>query len=662
VSQTVRPRGLKPAARWGRLASSGGLAATGFVAALACLLLAAPAPAATDASLFSRVDLTPLDRVAVQNDGRIRSFTSHALTNMRYVSGPRSINGQSPEFTYLDLMFRPERYRDEDIIYIKSKPLLQEIVTTLEGHGIDAERGAKILKTRLVAPSLLQRPAVTALLDLRATDLIRTAKFVDMIQSGLVVFRSDFLAGQLQIIPPPSGDRKTAWATPDALLGFGGPQSKPGEGFGLEDATENKLAQVWAALGNAWRAGNAEQINAKVAELADLLVAVSPDLYPSQRRLAMESWYFRNGSMTWVWYLYLASVIPLLMAVIYKWSGARAVGLVIFTLAFLLQTASIAIRWYVSGRWPNSNMFEAVTTSAWFGGVGALVIEYLVRRTAVRNLFALGSAVVSMAALMAVHFLPATLDSTLNNRMPALHDIWLYIHTNVIIWSYAVIGLAAVTALLYLAYRWIQIMRKGTIGVMRGLLLPVAVVALNVSAGRVLMEIVGGPNWGYREPTQQFLWFGVLGISAGLVLFEALEARRRRLEGATVERAASGGADALIRGGAGGSFLKPGAPTVAQVLDAGTMVSMEVAFIMLWSGVVMGAIWADHAWGRPWGWDPKETFALNTFIIFLVLVHVRLKVKDKGLWTAALAVVGFEVMMFNWIVINFIVVGLHSYA
>ncbi len=635
----------------------------------ACMMCAAAfvpsfpsARAATDASLYEQVDLTPLDRIAVQTDGRVRSFTSHALTNMRYVSGPRSINDQSPEFTYLDLMFRPERYRDQDIIYVKSKPLLQEIVKTLEGHGVDAERGAAIMKSRMVAPALLQQPAVTALLDLRATDLIRTAKFVDMIQSGLVAFRSDFLAAQLQIIPPPSGDRKTAWATPDELLGFGGPQSKLNTDFGLDDAGKKKLAQVWTALGNAWRAGNAEQVNAKVAELSDLLVSVSPELYPSADRLAMESWYFRNGSMTWIWYLYLASVIPLLMAVIYKWSGARLAGLIIFAAAFLLQTASIAIRWYVSGRWPNSNMFEAVTTSAWFGGVGALVTEYLVRRTAVKNLFALGSAVVSMAALMAVHFLPATLDSTLNNRMPALHDIWLYIHTNVIIWSYAVIGLAAVTALLYLGYRWIQIMRRGTIGVFRGLLLPIALVGLNWSAGRVMMEIVGGANWAYVSRGQQFTWFGILGISAGLVLFEALEARRRRLEGATVERAASGGADALIRGGAGGSFLKPGAPTVAQVLDAGTMVSMEVAFIMLWAGVVMGAIWADHAWGRPWGWDPKETFALNTFIIFLILVHIRLKVKDKGLWTAALALIGFEVMMFNWIVINFIVVGLHSYA
>ena len=50
------------------------------------------------------------------------------------------------------------------------------------------------------------------------------------------------------------------------------------------------------------------------------------------------------------------------------------------------------------------------------------------------------------------------------------------------------------------------------------------------------------------------------------------------------------------------------------------------------------------------------------FLVFLVLVHVRLKAKDKGMWTAWLAIIGAAVMLFNWIVINFVITGLHSYA
>src|SRR3970040_3065448 len=100
-----------------------------------------------------------------------------------------------------------------------------------------------------------------------------------------------------------------------------------------------------------------------------------------------------------------------------------------------------------------------------------MILYGLTRRTPFRNVFALGSAVVSMAALMAAHFLPAQVDSAINNKMAALNDVWLYIHTNMIIWSYAVIGLACVPALLQLRHRWCRAWDEGTIPKARLLLL-----------------------------------------------------------------------------------------------------------------------------------------------------------------------------------------------
>lgn len=403
-------------------------------------------------------------------------------------------------------------------------------------------------------------------------------------------------------------------------------------------------------------------VNDQIAELTSLLPTIAPQFYPTEGRLAMESWYFRYQSMTWVWLIYLASVVPLLMSIIYKWDRARTIGMVLFVIAFAAHTGSVAIRWYISGRWPNSNMFEAVTTSAWFGGVAAMILERLTRRTPVRNVFALGSSVVSMAALMAAYFLPAQLDSAINNKMAALNDIWLYIHTNMIIWSYAVIGLACVPALLLLRHRWCLAWDQGAIPKLRLLILPVAAGILNYTAYLLLMHVIDKTAYGL--PVRSLV--GVTGAFWGslmIVLMEALGARSRTLSGGTVERSASGGPSSLILGGSSGaSFLRQDRPTAGQVFDGATMVLVELSFIMLWTGLVMGAIWADHSWGRPWGWDPKEVFALNTFIIFLVLIHVRLKVRDKAFGTAILAVVGFEVMMFNWIVMNFVISGLHSYA
>ena len=167
--------------------------------------------------------------------------------------------------------------------------------------------------------------------------------------------------------------------------------------------------------------------------------------------------------------------------------------------------------------------------------------------------------------------------------------MWLYIHTNVIIFSYCLIAMAAVSALMYLAWR-----------------------------------TLGGPP----------------------------------------DYARAGGAASLMAMGAAtpAQLAAPKKHSASEVLDGVTMVLMELSFVLLWAGLVMGAIWADHSWGRPWGWDPKEVFALNTFIVFILLIHVRLKVRDKGLWTALLAAFGCATMLFNWIVINFIISGLHSYA
>ena len=97
-------------------------------------------------------------------------------------------------------------------------------------------------------------------------------------------------------------------------------------------------------------------------------------------------------------------------------------------------------------------------------------------------------------------------------------------------------------------------------------------------------------------------------------------------------------------------------------LDLCNLVVLQLGFWLLGAGIICGAIWADQSWGRPWGWDPKETFALVTWIVYLIVVHVRVATNDKAWWTAVLSVVGFGIMLFNWIGVNFFLVGLHSYA
>ena len=626
-------------------------------------------PKAAGPSPFAQeVDLDPLYQTAVQADGRLRSFESHAKTYIGgYVTGPRAIAGQTNGFTYLDLMFRPEQYRDRDLIYVKSKEVRKQILDVLAEHsGLSQDRRDAIMKSGQFSQALLTEPTVTQLLRKLGEDLIRTSKVVDAINSAMTVSDTRFLAENFRVVAPPGGELDKIWlpmtdltgSTPRDAVHAG--MAAPAKNIaGLSPDLQSKLVESWNALGAAWRSQDASAVNQQLSTLASLLPTVAPSLYPSSGRLAMESWYFRYSSMTWVWLLYLAAVIPLLMSVIYHWDGARKIGLVLFVIAFLAQTISVGIRWYISGRWPNANMFEAVTTSAWFGSLGALILERVSRRSPLRNLFALGASVVSMAALMAGYFLPAELDSGINNKMAALNDIWLYIHTNVIIWSYSIIGLACIPALLLLRDRWCKAWDSAMLPKVRLLILPLALVVLNYTAYVLLMRWIA-PEAATFTRNQMLGVVGAFWASLMITMLEASSAKNRVLAGGALERSASGGA-AVLMGGASG-FLRQDKPSPSQVFDGATMVLVELAFIMLWTGLVMGAIWADHSWGRPWGWDPKEVFALNTFLLFLVLIHVRLKVRDKAFWTAILAIAGFEVMMFNWIVVNFVISGLHSYA
>lgn len=79
-------------------------------------------------------------------------------------------------------------------------------------------------------------------------------------------------------------------------------------------------------------------------------------------------------------------------------------------------------------------------------------------------------------------------------------------------------------------------------------------------------------------------------------------------------------------------------------------------------GVVFGAIWAHAAWGRFWGWDPKETVSLITWILYAAYLHARATPGMRGLPAAWINVLAFATMVFNLFFINIVVSGLHSYA
>ena len=83
----------------------------------------------------------------------------------------------------------------------------------------------------------------------------------------------------------------------------------------------------------------------------------------------------------------------------------------------------------------------------------------------------------------------------------------------------------------------------------------------------------------------------------------------------------------------------------------------------LWTfAVIAGAIWAENAWGRYWGWDPKETWAFITWVVYAAYLHARATAGWKARGSAWIALAGFGCLMFNYFGINLLVSGLHSYS
>ena len=80
------------------------------------------------------------------------------------------------------------------------------------------------------------------------------------------------------------------------------------------------------------------------------------------------------------------------------------------------------------------------------------------------------------------------------------------------------------------------------------------------------------------------------------------------------------------------------------------------------SAIIAGAIWAEAAWGRYWGWDPKETWAFITWVVYAGYLHARATAGWRGTAAARVNMIAFATMVFNFFIINMVVSGLHSYA
>lgn len=107
---------------------------------------------------------------------------------------------------------------------------------------------------------------------------------------------------------------------------------------------------------------------------------------------------------------------------------------------------------------------------------------------------------------------------------------------------------------------------------------------------------------------------------------------------------------------------KPYKINLLQGIDNLSYRTIGLGFPLLTIGIISGAVWANEAWGTYWSWDPKETWALITWIVFAIYLHTRINYRLTGKIPSIIGTIGFVIIWLCYLGVNFLAKGLHSYG
>ncbi|MGM0805278.1 MAG: c-type cytochrome biogenesis protein CcsB [Bacillota bacterium] len=355
-----------------------------------------------------------------------------------------------------------------------------------------------------------------------------------------------------------------------------------------------------------------------------------------------------------------------------KWGK---IGFISSCVGFAAQLGYFITRWMASGHAPVSNLFEFTT---FFGMmmVLAFIILYIIYRTNGLGVFAMPIAVLVIAYA-------SMFPREISPLIPALQSDWLKIHVTTAALGEGILAISFVSGLIYLIRTvdqtvsskktlWLEIILYSLIAVVGFIFVSIGFKGVgyettfemmddNNQAVKVVydMPAIAGPSNGeqlddsfgplFRTPSwmngvdasiklNTFIW----SLLAGAALYGLLRLILRKRIAAALQTKVK---------------MKP------DLLDEISYRAVAIGFpIFTLGALIFAMIWAQQAWSRFWGWDPKEVWALITFLFYAAFLHLRLSRGWHGEKSAWLCVLGFWIITFNLIAVNLVLVGLHSYA
>ena len=285
----------------------------------------------------------------------------------------------------------------------------------------------------------------------------------------------------------------------------------------------------------------------------------------------------------------------------------------------LALAALLTARWIEGGYFPLSNLYESLFFIAW----GITAMHFVAERmSGSRWVGAVTSPVAMGITAFAALTLPATMQVS-EPLVPALKSNWLMMHVSVMLLSYSALMVGSLIAIAFL------IITRGQSVELKG---------SSIGTG------------GFRNRKYALKRADSVLVAEGL---------------STEPLSVSGGGTAVLertQPAVVTAALSPQRLTLADTLDNISYRMIGLGFPLLTIGIIAGAVWANEAWGSYWSWDPKETWALITWLVFAAYLHARITKGWQGRRPAILAASGFVMVWICYLGVNLLGKGLHSYG
>ncbi len=312
-------------------------------------------------------------------------------------------------------------------------------------------------------------------------------------------------------------------------------------------------------------------------------------------------------------------------------SAAPALGTSGMAIANLCIATLLGARWIEAGYFPLSNLYESLFFLTW----GITTVHLIAENTSRSRLVGVFTSPIAMCiSAFATLTLPSGMRLS-EPLVPALKSNWLMMHVSVMMFSYSALMVGSLLAIAFL------FVTRGENIQLQGSSVGAGGYRSNGYRLRKAGELVSEQSTPVAE-NNSFARFEINSNGNGktAVLDTVLATPIQNTE----------------------ETLTPQRLSLAETLDNVSYRIIGLGFPLLTIGIIAGGVWANEAWGTYWSWDPKETWALITWLVFAAYLHSRITRGWQGRRPAILAAIGFVIVWICYLGVNLLGKGLHSYG